>query len=243
VTDWFDRLTTDGYALLTGVFGPSEVALAREACAVALADHAGESAVLSRAGAEPHGARDLLRLWPGAAGLAHAPVLASAIRRTLGPDAGLVRALYFDKPPGHGWALPWHRDTTIAVKSHLPDGRFEKPTFKSGIPHVEAPTELLRRMVSARIHLDAMTDENGPLRVLPGSHKSEVEDAPADRGGVTLRCEAGDVLLMRPRLLHASSGCPAGHDGHRRVVHLEFAADPALTGGYEWHTFVPLRRV
>jgi hypothetical protein len=46
---------------------------------------------------------------------------------------------------------------------------------------------------------------------------------------------------MRPLLLHASGHCDRGHRGHRRVVHLEFAPDPDLPDGYEWHTFVPVR--
>jgi hypothetical protein len=43
---------------------------------------------------------------------------------------------------------------------------------------------------------------------------------------------AGGVVLMRPLLLHASS--PATVAGHRRVIHLEFAAAD-LPGGLEWH--------
>jgi ectoine hydroxylase-related dioxygenase (phytanoyl-CoA dioxygenase family) len=38
------------------------------------------------------------------------------------------------------------------------------------VPHVEAPEEVLREMVTAGIHLDEVTDENGPLKVVPGSH-------------------------------------------------------------------------
>jgi hypothetical protein len=39
------------------------------------------------------------------------------------------------------------------------------------------------------------------------------------------------VLLMRPLLLHASS--PAIMPQHRRVVHLEYAAED-LPGGLQW---------
>jgi hypothetical protein len=41
---------------------------------------------------------------------------------------------------------------------------------------------------------------------------------------------------MRPLLLHASS--PAQRPGHRRVIHLEFAAGE-LPGGLEWHESAP----
>jgi hypothetical protein len=42
----------------------------------------------------------------------------------------------------------------------------------------------------------------------------------------------GGALVMRPLILHASS--PSTLPAHRRVVHLEFAADP-LPHGLEWH--------
>ena len=47
--------------------------------------------------------------------------------------------------------------------------------------------------------------------------------------------KAGDVSLMRPLLLHASSR--AVEPTHRRVLHLEFAAGP-LPGGLEWQEAV-----
>ena len=75
---------------------------------------------------------------PAAAALARHPRLHDPLARVLGPGAGVVRGLYFDKPPGDGWALPWHRDTTVAVKAHGRFGTFVKPTTKAGVPHVEA---------------------------------------------------------------------------------------------------------
>ncbi|HYH64656.1 MAG TPA: phytanoyl-CoA dioxygenase family protein, partial [Urbifossiella sp.] len=155
----------------------------------------------------------------------------------LGPGAGVVRGLFFDKPPGHGWALAWHKDFTVAVRAHGPLGRFRKPTTKAGIPHLEAPTELLSRMLTARVHLDDMSDENGPLRVVPGSHRFDrtAEDEP--RPPVVVRCRAGDVLLMRPLLTHASGHSEPGTAMHRRIVHLECAPAGQLADGYEWREF------
>lgn len=227
------RFETDGFAILPQVLTTGEVETAREACAAALASAADDGSVFGRGGAT-HGARNLLRTWPSVVELLRIPVLVEVARQVLGPDAGVVRGLYFDKPPGDGWALPWHRDTTVAVKSHGIVGKFGKFTTKAGVPHAEAPIEILDRMLTFRFHLDAMTPENGPLRVLPGSHRVEVPTETA----VDVLCEAGDVVLMRPRLLHASSHCTPGHAGHRRVVHLELAGDPDLPDGYEWDRFV-----
>ena len=225
-----DSLDRDGYVMLPAVFTAAEVGAIRAACAQALAT--ASDSVLANGGSA-YGARNLLTLWPDALTLARAPILAAGLRDVLGPAAGLVRGLYFDKPPGHSWALPWHRDWTIAVKSHRGFGVFGKPTTKAGVPHVQAPAELLATMLTVRIHLDAMTADNGPLRVVPGSH---AQGLPADGPAVVLHCRAGDVLFMRPLLLHAS-GHSAVNAGHRRVVHFECAPSPDLPDGYEWHTY------
>ena len=232
--DWSNHLANDGYALLPGVFTLAEVASARESCARALGAESAASSLLADEGGPAYGARNLLRLWPDAVSLARAPKLTAPLLRILGPDAGIVRGLYFDKPPGSSWALPWHRDLTIAVKQHERLGKFNKPTLKAGVPHVVACAELLATMLIARIHLDPVTLRNGPLRVIPGSHASEAND----REPVIVNCDAGDVLLMRPLLLHASGHREADHLDHRRIVHLELAPNPILPDDYEWHDFV-----
>lgn len=233
-------LAADGYVLLPGVFDAAAVRDLLAACGDVLARHADDPAILSDATRAVSGARDLFRLWPAAVELARAPQLRDFLLAELGPGAGVVRGLFFDKPPGHGWALPWHKDYTVAVTAHGPLGRFRKPTTKAGIPHLEAPTELLSRMLTARVHLDDMTDENGPLRVLPGSHRFDRTDADEARPAVNIHCHAGDVLLMRPLLTHASGHADPATTRHRRIVHLECAPVGFPGDGYEWHTFVPL---
>jgi len=235
--DFLDRLYADGFAIVPEVLSPLTVIAAREACARALTAEATASSVLADRDGAAYGARNLLQLWPGVADLARAPKLASPLTQVLGPDGGLVRGLFFDKPPGHSWALPWHRDLTITVKQHGTLGRFNRPTTKAGVPHVEAPKDLLATMLTVRIHLDDVTDANGPLRVIPGSHETT-----ATRAEVVLRCHAGDAILMRPLLLHASGHSAEGHVEHRRTIHLEFAPSQDLGEGYEWWEFVRIVR-
>jgi hypothetical protein len=236
---WFEQLTHDGFALLPRVFTPAEIAAARESCAAALAMGDEASSVLANRG-PAYGARNLLRLWPGAISLVRAPGLARHLLRMLGSRTGVVRGLYFDKPPGNSWALPWHRDLTVAVKKHGPLDRFRKPTIKAGVPHVEAPVELLGTMIAVRIHLDDVTDKNGPLRVIPGSHALDRASGAHDREPAILTCAAGDVLLMRPLLLHASGHSEPDHRGHRRIIHLELAPASRLPDRYEWHDFIEI---
>jgi len=84
-------------------------------------------------------------------------------------------------------------------------------------------------MVALRIHLDDCGAENGPLSVLPGSHVHGRLAAPEiarwSEHGRAIDCTAarGDVLLLKPLVVHRSS--PAVRPGHRRVLHLEFAAE------------------
>ncbi len=153
----------------------------------------------------------------------------------LGPRFGLVRVLFFDKPPEQTWALPWHRDLTIAVcNNRLPSTCFRKPTCKAGVPHIQAPRAILEAMLTLRVHLDEVTAENGPLRVVPGSHVDGCEQ----RAPATILAGAGDVLAMRPLLLHSSNRSHPETRRHRRVLHLEFAASPELPGGFAWHEFI-----
>lgn len=231
-----NHLSENGYGLLRAVFTHEEMACAIQTATALLADSHSASAIVNQRDAPAAGLRNLLRLWPNVTEFVRKPMLSGALQQILGPHGGLVRGLYFDKPPGHSWALPWHRDLTIAVKQHGSIGFFKRPTLKAGVPHLEAPRALLSTMISVRIHLDEMIDANGPLRVLPRSH---IEENPRCEP-VVIHCDAGDVLLMRPLLSHASSAGEEGYPGHRRIIHLEFAPSNELPDGYEWHDFVPI---
>src|SRR5262249_38106936 len=138
-------LERDGYTLLSGVFTPDEVERMRSALEAALSAGA-DPAIRGDEGAV-YAARNVLTLWPAVAEVWKKKRLAQTLRAVLGPDLGLVRVLYFDKPPGHSWALPWHKDMTVAVRDNTRSTtHFRKPTTKAGVPHVEAPMALLERM-------------------------------------------------------------------------------------------------
>lgn len=232
----FSEFNDLGYTILPGVF--SVVETQSIAAQLAFALETDDRSVLRSRG-KTYGSRDLITLFPAVREMVRRPALREFVIETLGTDAGLVRALFFDKPPDRSWALPWHKDLTIAVKrTDLPSQHFHRPTMKAGIPHVEAPESLLAQTVTLRLHLDAMTSENGPLSVIRGSHLSE-----NDEGGppVEIHTEPGDVLAMRPLLSHSSSLSQAGNAMHRRVVHMELASTESLPDGYEWHHFHPVR--
>ncbi|AGC43337.1 hypothetical protein MYSTI_02008 [Myxococcus stipitatus DSM 14675] len=155
----------------------------------------------------------------------------------LGRECFVARALLFDKTAEANWKVRWHQDLTIAVREQRETPGFGPWTHKEGVTHTLAPDSLLNRMLALRIHLDDCGEENGPVRVLPGTHlqgrltEADINDKKARIAPVTCLARRGDVLAFHPLLLHASS--PATKPGHRRVLHLEFAADE-LPDGLEW---------
>ncbi|MEI7459648.1 MAG: phytanoyl-CoA dioxygenase family protein [Pirellula sp.] len=188
-----------------------------------------------------YAARNLIETIPEVTTVWQVNPMLSLLHEQLGVDCGLVRALFFDKPPDRTWSLPWHKDTSIAVKEHRAMSQsLTRPTVKAGVPHVIASDAILRQILTLRIHLDEVTDENGPLRVIPGSHVASDSDGIGVDRAVTIHAEIGDVLAMRPLISHASGSSAPNTQRHRRILHLEFAASETLPDGYQWHDFVRL---
>src|SRR5205823_5760439 len=114
-----------GFAMIAGVFEDSEVEQLQAEFAEALSRP--EAAVIQWEGLVV-GARNLLQLLPGVAEIWRRAPLLTLLTEMLGAQFGLVRALYFDKPPAQTWSLPWHKDLTIAVRDNRrPSGQFRKP--------------------------------------------------------------------------------------------------------------------
>jgi len=183
-------------------------------------------------------ARNVVDLFPQVQNLWRQPTLVELLKQVLGNECGLVRVLYFDKPSDRSWSLPFHKDMTIAVRDNqIPTKHFSKPTNKAGVPHVEGSEQILANMLTLRIHLDPVTDDNGPLQVIPGSHLSGKKTSSNSNPPEKILTAAGDVLAMRPLLSHASGHSNPQKQLHRRILHLEFAGDATLPDGYEWHFF------
>jgi len=149
------------------------------------------------------------------------------VDQRIGGPARLVRSILFDKSRETNWQVAWHQDLAIAVESKADVPGFDNWSVKHGVHHVQPPIEILERMLTVRLHLDAANEENGALWVVPGSHKLgriRADEAAniADRMGKHLcKVSAGDALLLRPLLLHASRKSTSMHP--RRVIHLEYA--------------------
>ena len=227
-----ETIERDGFAVVEGVADDAVV----DALLPALADVDHEGAVARRGSV--HAVRNLLEAVPRVRELAAMPSVRALVEPVLGPACFVARAILFDKTPDANWKVAWHQDLTIAVRERLDAPGFGPWSEKAGIPHVQPPADVLRRMLTVRVHLDPCGPDNGPVRVLPGSHAhgrlspDDIGRLRAEGEPVPCTCARGGALVMRPALLHASS--PATRPGHRRVVHLEFAADD-LPHGLRWH--------
>lgn len=222
----------DGFCILPGRLADAEV----DALLGALARVAAGNGARRRRGSI-FAIRNLLREVPEARALAGGPLVRAGVEAVLGRGAFPVRGILFDKTPAANWKVTWHQDSMIPVRERMAVEGFRSWSVKAGVPHVLPPDAVLAGMLHARAHLDDCREENGPLLVIPGSHRlgrlAEAERARLVAAETAVPCllPRGGVLLMRPLLLHASSA--ARRPGHRRVIHLEFAAAP-LPGGLEW---------
>jgi len=106
---------------------------------------------------------------------------------------------------------------------------------KEGVIYAHAPADALEEVLALRLQLDDSSDENGPLRVLPGTHTmgvltdDAIESLAAEINSVDCLVPAGGVVAMRP--LSASSKSVI--EVPRRVLHIEHAARMAVAQSLE----------
>ena len=118
------------------------------------------------------------------------------IAELIGPDLRFHHCKINSKLPGTATAVKWHQD--FAFTPHSNDD-----------------------LVTALLMLDEVTEENGPLRVMPGTHRGPLHSlwhdgnftgavAPAleeafEAGAVSCTGPAGAVCFMHTRLAHGSA--------------------------------------
>ena len=169
--------------------------------------------------------------------LATSKPIREVMEAALGPKCFAVRGIFFNKTQSANWKVVWHQDLTISVREHLDVDGFGPWTLKDGVLHVQPPAEVMSGMLAIRLHLDESGPDNGPVRVIAGSHNEgrlSAEQVARQKKGAAVTCcvPKGGALLMHPLLLHASSACVIPKP--RRVIHLEFAATE-LPQGLEWY--------
>ncbi|MEO1052395.1 MAG: WYL domain-containing protein [Bacteroidota bacterium] len=158
------------------------------------------------------------------------------IIRTFDPNAFIVKAIYFDKPAQSNWYVTWHQDQTINLKKKLEHEGYYGWTQKENVISACPPEEVIKNIFTIRIHLDDTNEDNGALRVLPGSQNKRLSDEEIQLitgNSLPFLCDvsAGGIQVMKPLLLHASSKSKS--QKRRRVIHLEFAS-VQLADGLGW---------
>ena len=212
------KLENDGYSIVSGC-------LSDEAC-----DAIGKSFA-----DDCYGLRELLTL-ESIQKLACSSQVRSLARAVVGEGAFAISGTFFNKTPSANWKVPWHQDRMIKVNQRIDIGGWGPWSMKGNVIHVQPPDSIMARVLAIRIHLDDCPADNGALRVMPGSHRhgyltSEQSSGLLSRPEAICAASKGDVLLMRPLLLHSSS--PSHSAQQRRVIHLEFASDD-LPQPLEW---------
>lgn len=152
----------------------------------------------------------------------------------IGPGSRPVRAILFDKTAVTNWSLGWHQDRTICVRNRVKVDGYGPWTIKGGMQHVAPPFDLLSRMVTLRVHLDDVPEDNAPLLIVPGSHKlgriaeSEIETVVSRLGVRPCLAAAGDVWAYATPIIHGSK--PAALPTRRRVLQVDYSCDDLPTG-------------
>ncbi len=143
--------------------------------------------------------------------------MAEMVADLIGPDVKLHHTKINSKLPGAATEVKWHQDFCFT-------------------PHSNSD------VITALLMVDDVTEENGPLEVLPGSHRGELhpiwhdgvftgaidDGIAADMQKNAQRClgPAGSVCLMHTRLAHGSA--PNRSDQPRTLFICVYSAGDAM---------------
>jgi ectoine hydroxylase-related dioxygenase (phytanoyl-CoA dioxygenase family) len=168
--------------------------------------------------------------------------LNTIIRVLFGSDFFVTKSIYFDKPAQSNWFVSYHQDLTISVDKKLELQGYGPWTVKQNQFAVQPPLAIQENNFTVRIHLDDTDENNGALKVIPGSHQKGIyRPETIDWNNETediCKVDKGGIMIMRPLLLH-SSGRTVNSD-KRRVVHIEFS-NQSLPEGLNWSEYLSLR--
>jgi len=182
------------------------------------------------------GVRHAMRI-SAVAEMARGAALLGIAREILGDETFPFHATVFDKSATANWLVVWHQDTALPLKERREVAGWGPWSMKESVRYAHAPASALEQVVALRVHLDDSTSENGPLRVLPGTHAlgvltdEEIHHLSTTVAEAECLVPRGGVLAMRPLIVHASS--KAQSEKPRRVLHIEYARRSAPCDGLE----------
>lgn len=216
-----DQVAVQGFALVPNVFNPTEMDVVGTAL---------KEANIHRSRA---GIRHVLA-QPLVTDIANDSRVICIAKEVLGKDAFPFHATLFDKSQEANWLVVWHQDTAVSLRERRDLSGWGPWSAKDGVTYAHAPAHALNRVLAIRIHLDDSTSENGPLRILPGTHNrgvlsdDAIQQLSTEISPVECSVSKGGLALMRPLAVHASSKSKSNQS--RRVLHIEYAAERSFDG-------------
>ena len=159
--------------------------------------------------------------------VAHDPRLMAIAIEFLGESAVPYRATLFDKSPDRNWLVTWHQDKALPLLEQRDVPGWGPWSVKAGFTYAHAPAGALSRIVALRVHFDHSGNDNGSLRVIPGTHRlgllspAQIDEVVERSSPVDCLVASGGIVAMRPLILHASSKAETARP--RRVLHIEYA--------------------
>ncbi|HKT49360.1 MAG TPA: phytanoyl-CoA dioxygenase family protein [Candidatus Angelobacter sp.] len=220
--DWQEAIEEQGFAIVPSVLSTRELI----------------PILVSLADLEPPrgraGIRHVLN-HPTVKVVAQNPRLLEMAQAVLGDAAFPFRATLFDKTPETNWLISWHQDTALPLQEKIETSGWGPWSVKENVIYAHAPAAVLENVLALRLHLDDVTEDGGPLRILPGTHglgiikPEEIERHSTYEQPVECIGARGAVVAMRPLVIHASS--KSRSQAPRRVLHIEYAASGNLENG------------
>jgi hypothetical protein len=101
--------------------------------------------------------------------------------------------------------VPWHQDTALPLRRQVESDDWGPWSAKARVLYAHAPAWALDTVIALRVSLDDSLDTNGPLRVLPDTHRfgvltdAEIAELAQVATPVVCTTKAGGVVAMKPR--------------------------------------------
>ncbi|WP_345766350.1 MULTISPECIES: phytanoyl-CoA dioxygenase family protein [Chryseobacterium] len=225
-----DSIKENGFTIVNSIFSEEEIEKISE-----VIQNIDTSKETFRKSEDLFAIRQFLKEVPGVQDLIFNEKMKTMIREIFGDRYFVVKSIYFDKPETSNWYVAYHQDLTISVDQKKPLEGFGPWTTKQNQFAVQPPLEDLENIYTIRIHLDDTDENNGALKVIPGSqtkgiYRPETIDWTTETEAIC-PVESGGIMIMKPLILHGSNRTTNGK--RRRVIHIEFS-DRELPDGLNW---------
>lgn len=214
------EISENGFTVINDVFSPEEVGVILNQI-----ENVDTSKDTFRKSDDLFAIRQFLKEIPSITETVLSEKISKIITDLFGLGYRPVKSIYFDKPKQSNWFVAYHQDLTISVDHKTEINGFGPWTVKQNQFAVQPPLTILENIFTIRIHLDDTDEDNGALKVIPGSHakgiyRPETIDWSVEKE-FFCNVKKGGIMIMRPLLLHASNRTT--NDNQRRVIHIEFS--------------------